>query len=278
MKQSEDIPFAGSVPMSVNAAEVSNAGQRSIQRLPTMLASCSNRAEEFINKYADVLRAPTAAPQGFRVPWQTLVETYDTKRAAALFSLLAKNGTFVTPMLNHWVDIHLAFEKDHDNDPRMKYLLPALKQFWDSSQGMAEREFEQTRESGKAVTEKFLEMVKAMNSAGVRLLAGTGTPGHPFEWPGFSLHEELEWLVKAGLTPIEALQAATLNPARYLGKEKELGTVERGKLADVLLLDNNPLEDIRNTQRIAAVMANGRYMGRSELQTMLSELEAAAKR
>jgi imidazolonepropionase-like amidohydrolase len=97
-------------------------------------------------------------------------------------------------------------------------------------------------------------------------------------WPGFSLHEELEWFVKAGLTPIEALQTATLNPARYLGKEKELGTVERGKLADLVLLDANPLEDIRNTQRIAAVMANGRYMDKTELQKMLSELEAAAKK
>jgi len=274
----QNIPFAGSVPMSVNAVEVSNAGQRSIQRLPTMLASCSNHSEEIINKYGDVLRAPTARPQGFRVPWQTLRDTYDTKRAAALFSLLAKNGTFVTPMLGHWANVHLDFETDHTNDPRMKYLLPALKQFWTSSQGRFETEFEQTRESSQAVTQKFLEMVKAMNSAGVSLLAGSGTPGHPFEWPGFSLHKELEWLVKAGLTPVEALRAATLNPARFLDKEKELGTIERGKLADLVLLESNPLDDIRNTQRIAAVMANGRYMPKSELQKMLAELEAAAKR
>jgi hypothetical protein len=274
----QNIPFAGSVPMSLNAAEVSNAGQQSIERLPTMLPSCSNRAEEIINKYADVLRAPTARPQGYRVPWQTLLETYDTKRAAALFSLLAKNGTFVTPMLGHWANVHLYFEKDHTNDPRMKYLLPELEQYWASSQGVFEKEFEQIREISPAVTQKFLEMVKAMNSADVRLLAGSRTPGHPFEWPGFSLHEELEWLVKAGLTPLEALQAATLNPARFLGKEKELGTVERGKLADLVLLDANPLEDIRNTQRIAAVVANGRYMDKSELQRMLSELEAAANK
>src|SRR5687767_6383651 len=163
----QSIPFAGSVPNSVNAAEVSNAGQQSIERVPTMLPSCSNRADEIINKYADVLRAPTARPQGFRVPWQTLLETYDTKRAAALFSLLAKNGTFVTPMLSHWANVHLDFDKDHKNDPRMKYLLPPLKQFWDSSQGVFEKEFEQTREISAAVTEKFLEMVKAMNSAGV---------------------------------------------------------------------------------------------------------------
>jgi imidazolonepropionase-like amidohydrolase len=97
-------------------------------------------------------------------------------------------------------------------------------------------------------------------------------------WPGFSLHEELGWLVKAGVTPLEALEAATLNPARFLDKERELGTVERGKLADFVLLDASPLDDIQNTQRIAAVMANGRYMDKSELQKMLAELEAVADR
>jgi hypothetical protein len=243
----QSIPVAGWMPYSVNAAEVSNAGQRSIDRLLSILPSCSNRAEEIINKYAEILRAPSARPQGFRDPLQTLLETYDTKRAAALFSLFAKNGTYVTPLLTHWAAWHLGFEKDRKDDPRMKYLVPALKQHWASAQGRWETEFEQTREISQPVTQKLLEMVKAMNSAGVRLLAGSGTPAHNFVWPGFSLHEELEWLVKAGLTPIEALQAATLNPARYLGKEKELGTVERGKLADLVLLDDNPLEDIRNT-------------------------------
>jgi len=274
----QGLTLAGWMPSSVNAAEVSNAGQRSIDRLLSILPSCSSRAEEIINKNAEVLRAPTAPPQGFRAPLQTLLDTYDTKRAAALFRLLAKNGTFVTPMLTHWASVHLDFTRDHRNDPRMRYLLPALKQQWESSLDRFEREFEQTREVNPALAEKFLEMVKAMNSTGVRLLAGSGTPAHPFVWPGFSLHEELEWFVKAGLTPLEALQTATMNPARYLGKEKELGTVDRGKLADVVLLDANPLEDIRNTQRIAAVMANGKYLDKSELQRMLAELEAAANK
>jgi hypothetical protein len=277
----QSLPLAGWTPSSVNAAEVSNAGQRSIDRLPSLLLSTSSRAEEFINKHAEVLRAPTARPQDlavYDVPPQTLLDTYDTKRAAALFSLFAKNGTFVTPMITHWATVHLEFRRDHTDDPRVKYLLPALKQHWDSSLDRWEQEFEQTGEINKVVAVKLLEMVKAMNSAGVRLLAGSGTPAHPFVWPGFSLHEELEWFVKAGLTPLEALRTATLNPARYLGKEKELGTVERGKLADLVLLDGNPLENIRNTQRIAAVLANGRYFPKPELQRMLSELEAAAKR
>ena len=75
---------------------------------------------------------------------------------------------------------------------------------------------------------------------------------------------------------MEALQTATLNPARFLGRESELGTVEKGKLADLVLLDANPLEDIRNTQKIAGVVANGRYFSRAELDTLLAAVEKEA--
>jgi hypothetical protein len=87
------------------------------------LPSCSNRADEIINRYADVLRAPVARPEGWQVPWHTLLETYDTKRAEALFSLLARNGTFVTPMLTHWAAVHahgdvVRLDSEHKDDLR----------------------------------------------------------------------------------------------------------------------------------------------------------------
>ena len=86
--------------------------------------------------------------------------------------------------------------------------------------------------------------------------------GNPFCFPGFSLHEELALLVIAGLTPVEALRSATLNPAKFFGLDQTLGTIEQGKIADLVLLDANPLQDIRNTRRISAVGANGRlYIG-----------------
>ncbi len=93
-----------------------------------------------------------------------------------------------------------------------------------------------------------------LHKAGVEFLAGTDTPAGVHIFPGSSLHEELQRFVAAGFTPLEALQTATLNPARFFGMEAQLGTIEEGKLADMVLLAANPLEGISNTQKMQAVL------------------------
>jgi imidazolonepropionase-like amidohydrolase len=85
-------------------------------------------------------------------------------------------------------------------------------------------------------------------------------------------------MVEAGLTPMEALQTATLNPAKFMGKLNSQGTIEKGKIADLVLLDANPLVDIRNTQKISAVMQEGRLIDKTRLQTILADVEAAASK
>ena len=131
--------------------------------------------------------------------------------------------------------------------------------------------------NAKKVLEKQFAIVGAMQKAGVPILAGTDT-GNPFCFPGFSLHEELALLVIAGLTPLDALRSATLNPAKFFGLDQTLGTIEQGKIADLVLLDANPLMDIRNTQLINAVVSNGRFFDRKALDKMLAEAEGAANR
>jgi len=127
----------------------------------------------------------------------------------------------------------------------------------------------------RLVYQKQVELVGMMHRAGLEFLAGTDV-GNPYCFPGFSLHDELGLLVQAGLTPMEALQSATLNPARFLGKEQEIGSVEEGKIADLVLLDANPLQDISNTQRIYAVVVNGRLLDRTALDVLLAQAEATA--
>ena len=124
--------------------------------------------------------------------------------------------------------------------------------------------------------QKQIAVTGAMRRAGVEFLAGTDTAA-PYVFPGSSLHEELELFVQAGFTPAEALASATVNPALYLGMEDKLGAVETGKLADLVLLDANPLEDIRNTRKIFAVMLNGRLLDRRQLDEIKARVAARGK-
>ena len=106
-----------------------------------------------------------------------------------------------------------------------------------------------------------------MNHAGINLLAGTDLASSVI-YPGFSLHDELGLLVEAGLTPLEALRTATSNPAR-LFPNSQAGTIAAGKSADLVLLDANPVEDIRNAQRISGVVLKGRFLDRKALDQVL---------
>jgi imidazolonepropionase-like amidohydrolase len=122
-----------------------------------------------------------------------------------------------------------------------------------------------------------LRMVGALHHAGVPFLAGTDTAPGISVMPGFSLHDEPANFVEAGLTPTESLQTATSNPAKFLGLEPSRGSIEPGKIADLVLLSANPLDNIHNTQKISAVITNGRLFGRSALDRVLAQVEAYAK-
>jgi imidazolonepropionase-like amidohydrolase len=121
-----------------------------------------------------------------------------------------------------------------------------------------------------------LDMTLAMYRAGVPFMAGTDTAAGVHIFPGFSLHDELGWFVRAGLTPMQALQTATRNPAQFLERMPDMGTVEKGKFADLVLLDANPLENIANTKRIRAVVLAGHYFSRADLDVMLKRVAHAA--
>lgn len=260
----QGITFVGHVPDSVRASEMSNAGQKSFEHLIGIFEGASPREDEFLK-----------GPKG---PGKFLA-TYDEDRAAKLFALLAKNQTWQCPTLVWERGGNLIELSDFAHDPRAKYIPAYWKDVtWKRFIDQIEHEFNtDDLHTRRLFVEKELEIVKAMQRAGIPFLAGTDTPPGVYIVPGFSLHEELQRFVAAGFTPAEALRTATLNPAMFLGMENELGTIEKGKLADMVLLDANPLEDIRNTQKIAGVIANGRYFSRGDLDKLLAGVELAAK-
>ena len=115
----------------------------------------------------------------------------------------------------------------------------------------------------------LLTTLKSSEPRSVPLLAGTDTP-NPYTYPGFSLHEELQLLVSAGLSPVEALRTGTLRAAEFLGIQRDFGSVEAGKVANLVLLDANPADDIRNTQKIRAVILRGKFLSREALNELLA--------
>ena len=283
----QGIPFEGHVPISVSAEEASNAGQKSIEHLTGILPACSTRAGELLKSSQETLAAiiagqqpPVSAVHGAaNREWEKLaLETYSSQQAEALFAELKRNQTWQCPTLTVLRSIAFLDDPSFTNDPRLKYMPHDIRASWDPKTDfrLKTRTAEDWARS-KKVFSKDAEIVGAMQRAGVRILAGTDTL-NPYCFPGFSLHDELGLLVKAGLSPMEALQAATLNPARFMGKDKDFGTVETGKIADLVLLDANPLNDIANTKRIDAVVLGGNFFSRVSLDGMLTKVEALASR
>jgi imidazolonepropionase-like amidohydrolase len=177
-----------------------------------------------------------------------------------------RNGVAVTADLVAYHHVVYADQVLSDA-ARMRLVPQEIRRNWeDPFASEATREFQSIL---RPIVPLELENVRLLNEAGVLLLAATDV-GVPLQVPGISLHVELERLVEAGLSPLEALQTATLNPAHVLEMTDSLGSIEPGKLADLVLLDANPLEDIRNTQKIRAVVGDGRLYRRTDLDQLLA--------
>jgi Amidohydrolase family len=264
----QGITFVGHVPTSVSPAEASDAGQKSIEHLTGVLIGCSDKEGELRD---ELVKSRSPRPRA-RIQMMAL-ENYDKKKAADLFARFAKNHTWQCPTLTVLRANAYLRDENFRRDARLRYVPRQLQQRWSFS--IANRD-EGDSPGAKTLFQKQLEIVGVMHKAGVPILAGTDT-GNPFCFPGFSLHDELAFLVIAGLTPVESLRSATFDPAKFFGLDKTLGTIEEGKIADLVLLDANPLEDIRNTQKIDAVVSNGRLFDRKALDKMLANAEGAAK-
>lgn len=256
------ITFVGHVPDAIRAREASEAGQKSIEHLTGIFEACSTVENELLK-----------GPKG---PGRFL-STYSDAKAKNLISILEKNQTWQVPTLV-WEHGQWLIDKSNlRRDPLNRYAPAVWKdQTWPMFTTDILKEMDT---DPLTVREKFTEMelqiVGAMRRAGIPFMAGTDTAAGVHVFPGFSLHQELEYFVRAGFTPLQALQTATLNPARFLGRS-DMGTVRKGNVADLVLLDANPLVDIGNTQKIRAVVLNGRYLSRNDLDSLLRQAELAA--
>jgi len=259
----QGLPIVGHVPDGLRLKEVVEAGQKSIEHLMGIFEGCSTEEEKFIKGEGNL---------------KLLLTTQDQQRCDALVKLLAHSQTWQVPTLAWQRGGTFLDQRDLQHQPLDKYV-PAYwrdvtwRRFTDEMMPDLLRDPLALRQEYFA---RNLQMVGAMHHAGVPFLAGTDTAPGVYILPGFSLHDELANFEEAGFTPVESLQTATSNPAKFLRMEGRFGSIEPGKIADLVLLSANPLADIQNTRKISAVVADGRLYDRAALDQILREVEIAA--
>ncbi len=258
-----NLPFVGHVPNGVRGGEAAKAGQKSFEHLIGVFEGSSTKEEAFL--------------KGSKGPGPFL-DTYDPEKESEIIKLLAKQETWQCPTLYWERGQWLVDVVDTKLIPDVKYApLSWRNKTW---KGWSASIMKGLNTDPLSVRKRFVEhelgIVLRLQRAGVPFLAGTDTPAGVGVIPGFSLHQELERFVDAGFTPLESLQTATINPARFFNKLDDFGTITKGKIADLVLLDADPTKDITNTQKIAAVVADGHYLSRSKLDRMLKKIETSA--
>ncbi len=279
-----NIPFVGHVPETVSVEEASRAGQKSIEHLTGVLKACSTRESEFLKASLE-MSSGVLSPDKVKLRahlWRQqdkdALECYSQARSDRLFEILRKNHTWQCPTLIVQRNVSHLDDGSITNDVRLRYVPQSIKAMWDPSNDVRLKAVTPEEWAAKkSIYQKEFEIVGAMQRAGVEMLAGTDT-GNPYCFPGFSLHDELALLVEAGLTPMQALQGATRNAARFMGKEMNWELLKPGKLADLVLLDADPLAGITNSSKIAAVVYGGKLFTKAALQEILSKAQALASK
>ncbi len=271
------LPVSGHVPESVGVMAASSKGVRSMEHIFGILTAASSQESALRSEMVSSMRGIDAKTfYGLLIRSQVkALDTFDGERAEGLFREFARNRTYQCPTLT----VHRMFarltESSFREDARVRYTPSLIKNVaWKQTLAWVEP-IAQNAADQRRLFAKTMEIIGQMHRAGVPILAGTDT-SNPYCMAGFSLHDELELLVEAGLSPLAALQSATIEPARYMDQEGRLGEVKPTQRADLLILDGNPLEDIRQTKKIRGLVLNGQYLDRASLDAMLDKAEKTA--
>jgi imidazolonepropionase-like amidohydrolase len=256
-----NITFAGHIPNRVAIYTAIEAGMVSSEHLHGFLEGCISQnntgnppksIEEFISRFSQ-------------------------KRFDSLCTVLANSSMWLCPTLT--VNRAMSYLNDSIfiNDNRIAYLPGYVLEMWNQKMNPYTKSEIDTFAKGKRVQYLFeLSLIGKMNEKGVKFIAGTDFP-NPYVFPGFSLHDELSLMVKGGMPALDVLKSATIHPAIFMNKEADFGSVEVGKLASLVLLNKNPLENIENTKSIETVIIRGKVINRKALDLMLGQAKSNAK-
>jgi len=258
------------VPVAVTLDQASEAGLRSIEHMSYLLRGGSARE-------AELSAAVAAGTMTAADATTAMIDSFEEETALQTYQRLARRGTAVTPTLNGSRILAYLDRDTHASDSYLQYLGAGLKATY---QGRVTRA---AGDDAAAVArrhdrfEKAARLLPLLQKAGVTILAGTDAGFlNSFNYPGIGLHDELEVLVRYGLTPRQALAASVVHGPAFLGKAADFGALAERKRADILLLEQNPLEDIRATRAIHALVLRGRLLDRAALDALLVDAKARA--
>jgi hypothetical protein len=279
LENKKGIPVLGHKPRAVRAIDAANAGFKSFEHARLFLFECYPGAQKLRERY--LARYTSEDTSHGRIETtemrREMIDTHDSELFNELVEAMVKNNTWFCPThITRKMDA-FADDKEYREDERLKYINFAQRlDMKRDADGMIDRApSPEGRKSFMDFYLKGLELTGKAHRAGVKILAGTDA-NDSYCFPGLGIHDELHELVKAGLSPMEALETATVNPASYFGLLADYGSIETGKVADMVLLDANPVEDISNTRRINTVIFNGNVYTRDELDKLLASVEKKA--
>jgi hypothetical protein len=257
----KNIPFAGHIPNQVSIYTAIDAGMASSEHLSGFLFACTSN-KNIRNTPEDKLI-------------QELISSFSEEKFDSLCSVLAESSMWLCPTLTVIRALSFFNDTTFTNDKRMAYLPGYIIDLWNlQTQGSENNDMAFNSSKARFIFE--LNLIGKMNKKGVKLLAGTDFP-NAYVFPGFSLHDELSLMVKGGISELDALRAATLNAAKFMNRENDFGSVAVGKLASLVLLNKNPLENIENTKSIETVILRGKVFDKKELDFMLTQSKTKDK-
>jgi imidazolonepropionase-like amidohydrolase len=255
------LPFGGHIPNAVGVERALALGQKSVEHLDGYL-------EAMISAEGD-----TSAILGMTAADLAALDRVDVAKIPGLVAATKQAGAMVTPTMVAWRNLFGdADAKALAQLPELQYVPPRTREQWTRAQ-TERRETAAPPERVRQLMALRDRLLDALADADGLVMLAADAPQR-YNVPGFSLRHEMAAMVKAGLSPWQIIESATVAPARYLGLERDFGTVAVGKRADLILVEGNPLEDVSNVFRSSGVMVNGRWLPRGELDAQLAAIAA----
>ena len=270
--QRRGLKTTGHMPYSVTLGEAVQHGLDATEHLYYLFKACSGKEDSLTALVRNSLNTPK--PLGLFALLPAVYDTYSPAAAARIFRLMARHHTAAVPTLYIGKTLTELPENDHARDTLRAYIDPRIQATYTRRLASARQQSAAAQAFSKKLEAKFFTLVPLMQAAGVPILAGSDSgPYNSFIYPGASLQGELQLLVEAGLTPLQALQAATINGAKFMGVLGRTATIAPGKDADLLLLTANPLADIGNVRKIDAVVSRGKAYPAATLAGMMRAIK-----